>query len=202
MRLMKNGLFERGRLEAFSDGVFAIIITIMVIEFHPPEGTDFSDLVPLVPKFLAYLLSFVYIAIYWNNHHHLLKASKGINGGIMWANMGLLFCATLIPFSTAWVGENYHASAPTALYGAVLMANAVAYYILQRSIVATMNKKSPFVKALGTDFKGRSSPVFYLAGMALAFVSPPIAQLVLVGVAVMWIIPDRRVERALWSSDD
>jgi len=196
---MKNGLFERGRLEAFSDGVFAIIITIMVIEFHPPEGTNFSDLAPLIPKFLAYLLSFLYLAIYWNNHHHLLKASKGINGAIMWANMGLLFCATLIPFGTAWVGENYHASAPTALYGAILMLNAVAYYILQRRIVATMDKKSPFVKALGADFKGRTSPIFYLTGVALAFVNPIIAQLILVSVAIMWIIPDRRVERALWS---
>ena len=196
---MKNGLFERGRLEAFSDGVFAIIITIMVIEFHPPEGTDFSDLAPLIPKFLAYLLSFIYIAIYWNNHHHLLKASKGINGGIMWANMGLLFCATLIPFSTAWVGENHYASAPTALYGVILMINAIAYYILQRRIVATLDKKSPFVRALGADFKGRLSPVFYLSGVALAFVSPLIAQLILVGVAIMWVIPDRRVERALWS---
>ena len=196
---MKNGLFERGRLEAFSDGVFAIIITIMVIEFHPPEGTEFSDLTPLIPKFLAYLLSFIYIAIYWNNHHHLLKASKGINGGIMWANMGLLFCATLIPFGTAWVGENYHASAPTALYGVILMINAIAYYILQRRIVATLDKKSPFVRALGADFKGRLSPIFYLSGVALAFVSPLIAQLILVGVAIMWVIPDRRVERALWS---
>ena len=196
---MKNGLFERGRLEAFSDGVFAIIITIMVIEFHPPEGTEFSDLTPLIPKFLAYLLSFIYIAIYWNNHHHLLKASKGINGGIMWANMGLLFCATLIPFGTAWVGENYHASAPTALYGVILMINAIAYYILQRRIVATLDKKSPFVRALGADFKGRLSLIFYLSGVALAFVSPLIAQLILVGVAIMWVIPDRRVERALWS---
>lgn len=196
---MKNGLFERGRLEAFSDGVFAIIITIMVIEFHPPVGTNFSDLAPLVPKFLAYLLSFVYLAIYWNNHHHLLKAAKGINGSIMWANMGLLFCATLIPFGTAWVGENYHASAPTALYGVILMINALAYYLLQRRIVATMDKKSPFVKALGADFKGRTSPIFYLAGVALAFVSPITAQLILVGVAIMWIVPDRRVERALLS---
>ena len=117
----------------------------------------------------------------------------------MWANMGLLFCATLIPFGTAWVGENYHASAPTALYGAILMLNAVAYYILQRRIVATMDKKSPFVKALGADFKGRTSPIFYLTGVALAFVNPIIAQLILVSVAIMWIIPDRRVERALWS---
>jgi len=194
---MKNGLFEKGRLEAFSDAVFAIIITIMVIEFHPPEGTEFHDLLPLIPKFLAYLLSFLYLAIYWNNHHHLLKAANGINGGIMWANMGLLFCATLIPFGTAWVGENYHASAPTALYGIILMINAVAYYVLQSRIVATMDKKSPFVKALGTDFKGRTSPILYLAGVILAFISPAIAQLILVGVAIMWIVPDRRVERAL-----
>jgi len=196
---MKNRLFETGRLEAFSDAVFAIIITIMVIEFHPPEGTEFHDLLPLVPKFLAYLLSFLYLAVYWNNHHHLLKAAKGINGGIMWANMGLLFCATLIPFGTAWVGENYHASAPMALYGAILLLNAVAYYILQSRIAATMDKKSAFVRALGADFKGKLSPVFYAAGIALAFVSPLFAQLILVGVAIMWIVPDRRVERALSS---
>lgn len=196
---MKNRLFETGRLEAFSDAVFAIIITIMVIEFHPPEGTEFHDLLPLVPKFLAYLLSFLYLAVYWNNHHHLLKAAKGINGGIMWANMGLLFCATLIPFGTAWVGENYHASTPTALYGAILLLNAVAYYILQSRIAATMDKKSAFVRALGADFKGKLSPVFYAAGIALAFVSPLFAQLILVGVAIMWIVPDRRVERALSS---
>jgi len=196
---MKERLFETTRLEAFSDAVFAIIITIMVIEFHPPEGTEFHDLLPLVPKFLAYLLSFLYLAVYWNNHHHLLKAAPGINGSIMWANMGLLFCATLIPFGTAWVGENYHASTPTALYGAILLLNAVAYYILQSRIAATMDKKSAFVRALGADFKGKLSPVFYAAGIALAFVSPLFAQLILVGVAIMWIVPDRRVERALSS---
>lgn len=194
---MKERLFETTRLEAFSDAVFAIIITIMVIEFHPPEGTEFHDLLPLVPKFLAYLLSFLYLAVYWNNHHHLLKAAPGINGSIMWANMGLLFCATLIPFGTAWVGENYHASAPTALYGVILLLNAVAYYILQSRITATMDKKSAFVRALGVDFKGKLSPVFYAAGIVLAFVSPLLAQLILVGVAIMWIVPDRRVEQAL-----
>jgi len=195
---MKNGLLDKSRLEAFSDAVFAIIITIMVIEFTPPVGTHFANLLPLVPKFLAYLLSFLYIAIYWNNHHHLLKAAKGINGGIMWANMGLLFCATLIPFGTAWVGENYQAVAPTVLYGAILMINAIAYYILQSSITATMDKKSPFIRALGADYKGKLSPVLYLLGIIAAFVSPLVAQLILVGVAIMWIVPDRRVERALY----
>jgi len=195
---MKNGLFETGRLEAFSDGVFAIIITIMVIEFHLPDGTHFSDLLPLVPKFLAYLLSFLYIAIYWNNHHHLLKAANGVNGGIMWANMGLLFCATLIPFGTAWVGENYQAVAPTAFYGIILMLNAVAYYILQNRILATMSKKSPFAKSIGADYKGKLSPILYFIGIVLAFISPLVAELVLVGVAIMWIVPDRRVERALY----
>lgn len=194
---MNKGLFETGRLEAFSDAVFAIIITIMVIEFHPPEGTNISDLVPLIPKFLAYLLSFLYIAIYWNNHHHLLKAAKGINGGIMWANMGLLFCATLIPFGTAWMGEHHQAAAPTALYGIILMINAVAYFILQSRITATMSKQSAFVRALGSDFKGRLSPIFYLLGVILAFFSPLLAQIILVGVAIMWIVPDRRVEKAL-----
>lgn len=194
---MRNGLLDKSRLEAFSDAVFAIVITIMVLDFHRPTGTGFSDLMPLVPTFLAYLLSFLYLAIYWNNHHHLLKAAKGINGGIMWANMGLLFCATLIPFGTNWIGENIQAVAPTVLYGIILMVNAAAYYILQSRIVATMDKKSAFVRALGSDYKGKLSPVLYLLGIIVAFFSPIIAQLILVGVAIMWIVPDRRVERAL-----
>ncbi len=194
---MNKGLFETGRLEAFSDAVFAIIITIMVIEFHPPTGTNISDLLPLIPKFLAYVLSFIYIAIYWNNHHHLLRAAKGVDGSIMWANMVLLFCATLIPFGTAWLGENYHAIAPNTLYGGILLANALAYWLLQSRIIATMDKKSAFVKAIGADYKGKLSPVFYALAIILAFVSPALSQLLFIVVAVMWIVPDRRVERAL-----
>jgi uncharacterized membrane protein len=194
---MKSVLFDKSRLEAFSDGVFAIIITIMVLEFHRPDGTDFSDLAPLLPTFLAYLLSFVYIAIYWNNHHHLLKAAKGINGGIMWANMGLLFFTTLIPFCTDWLGENYQAVAPNVLYGVILLANALAYYILQNRITATMHGESAFVRALGADYKGKLSPVIYSLAILAAFFMPVISQVLFVAVAVMWIVPDRRVERAL-----
>ena len=188
---------NKNRLEAFSDGVIAIIITIMVLEFHVPHGLNFSDLVPMLPIFLAYILSFIYLAIYWNNHHHLLTAAKGINGGIMWANMGLLFCLTLIPFATSWMGENYHAVAPTVIYGVVLLANAIAYFILQSRIVSTMDKKSPFVRSLGDDYKGKLSPVLYTLGVILGFFNPTLAQILFVVVAIMWIVPDRRVERAL-----
>jgi uncharacterized membrane protein len=194
---MKNGLFDTGRLEAFSDAVIAIIITIMVIEFRPPTGTSFADLAPLLPKLLAYLLSFIYLAIYWNNHHHLLMAAKGINGTIMWANMGLLFCLTLIPFATSWMGENYQAVAPTVAYGGVLLACATAYFVLQGRITATMNPKSAFVRALGANYKGKLSPTLYTTGIVLAFVNPVLAQILYTAVAIMWIVPDRRIEKAL-----
>lgn len=194
---MKNGLLDKSRLEAFSDGVFAIIITIMVLEIHRPSGTNFADLVLLLPTFLVYILSFIYIAIYWNNHHHLFKAAKGITGGIMWANMGLLFFITLIPLSTDWLGENYHAIAPNVLYGSILLANALAYWLLQSRIIATMDKKSAFVKAIGADYKGKLSPVIYILAILFAFVSPVLSQFLFIVVAIMWIVPDRRVERAL-----
>jgi uncharacterized membrane protein len=194
---MRNGLFEKNRLEAFSDGVIAIIITIMVIELHPPVGTDFSDLASLLPKLLVYLLSFIYLAIYWNNHHHLLTAAKGINGVIMWSNMGLLFTMTLIPFGTAWMGENFQAVAPSAIYGAILLANAITYYNLQSRILATMGKNSAFVQAIGADYKGKLSPVLYTLAILLAFINPAFSQALFVVVAIMWIVPDKRIERAL-----
>ncbi len=194
---MKNGLFETRRLEAFSDGVIAIIITIMVLDLHAPNGLHFSNLVPLLPTFLAYLLSFIYLAIYWNNHHHLLTAAKGINGAIMWANMGLLFCLTLIPFVTSWMGENYTAVAPTVIYGVVLLADSIAYYILQGQIFATLDRKSPFVRAIGADYKGKLSPILYTLGIIAGFFLPWLAQALFVVVAIMWIVPDRRIERAL-----
>jgi uncharacterized membrane protein len=195
---MKDGLFEKNRLEAFSDGVIAIIITIMVIEFHPPHGTSFSALAPLLPTFLAYLLSFIYLAIYWNNHHHLLRAARGVNGAIMWSNMGLLFCLTLVPFVTSWLGENYTAVVPTAIYGIVLLCASLAYYLLQINIFATLGKKSPFVQAVGADYKGKLSPVIYILGIIFAFINPVISQVLFVIVAIIWVVPDKRIERALY----
>ncbi len=194
---MKDGLFSSGRLQAFSDGVIAIIITIMVLELHVPNGSHFADLGSLVPTLLAYILSFIYIAIYWNNHHHLLTAAKGVNGTIMWSNMGLLFCLTLIPISTSWMGENHTAVAPTVMYGAILILNGLAYLVLQRRIIATMDKGSAFVRAIGADYKGKMSEILYALAILIAFASPPIAQVLYVIVAIMWIVPDRRVERAI-----
>ncbi|MDB5183360.1 MAG: hypothetical protein JWO07_41 [Candidatus Saccharibacteria bacterium] len=194
---MKSGLFETNRLEAFSDGVIAIIITIMVIEFRPPTGNSFSDLAPMVPTFLAYILSFIFLAIYWNNHHHLLQAAKGVNGRIMWSNMGLLFFLTLVPFVTAWMGENHEALAPTAVYGVVLLGAAIAYYNLQLAIFATLGKNSPFVRAVGADYKGKLSPAIYILAIIFAFIMPVVSQILFVLVAIMWVVPDRRIERAL-----
>jgi uncharacterized membrane protein len=194
---MRNGLFDTNRLEAFSDAVIAIMLTVMIIEIDLPKSTDFSALLSVLPSLLAYLLSFTYIAIYWNNHHHLFKAAKGVNGAIMWSNMGLLFCLTLIPFTTNWMGENYRAVAPAVAYGFALLACAITYYQLQRQIVATMSKDSSFVQSLGADYKGKLSPLFYLTGIALAFVDPILAHLIYVGVALWWIVPDKRIERAL-----
>jgi len=191
---MKNGLFDKNRLEYFSDAVMAIIITIMVIEFHAPEGTELSDLAPLAPIFLAYILSFIYIAIYWNNHHHLLKAAKGVNGKIQWSNMSLLFFLSLIPFFTTWMGENPQASVPTAAYGAVLLGASLTYFNLQRNIFKTLGKKSQYVQAVGQDYKGKLSPVFYSIGIVFAFIAPIISQIIFILVAFMWIIPDKRIE--------
>ena len=185
---------SRGRLEAFSDGVLAIIITIMVLELGVPEGTSWHALQRLGPVFLAYLLSFLYVAIYWNNHHHLLKAARSINGSIMWANMGLLFCLSLFPFATAWAGENDLAPLPTFVYGFVLLCAAIAYTILQATIVRNEGgNDSALARALGNDIKGRLSVLAYLVAMALAFLAPVVSALIYAGVAIAWLVPDRRL---------
>jgi uncharacterized membrane protein len=185
------------RLTAFSDGVIAIIITIMVLELKVPQGSDWSALASLAPVFASYVLSFLYLAIYWNNHHHLMNTATRVNGVILWANMHLLFWLSLIPFATGWMGENQFASLPTALYGMTMLMPAVAYYLLQLAIVAHHGDASPLAKALGRDVKGKISPVLYFAASVLAFFVPWVAQAIYVFVALMWLIPDRRIERAL-----
>ncbi|MBV9926982.1 MAG: DUF1211 domain-containing protein [Acidobacteria bacterium] len=187
----------RGRLEAFSDGVLAIIITVMVLELKVPHGTDLAALGPLVPVFLSYVLSFIYVGIYWNNHHHLLHTVQQVNGRILWANLHLLFWLSLIPFVTGWMGENHFAAWPVALYGVVLLSAAIAYFILARVLISHHGRDSALAKALGGDFKGKVSVVFYAAAIPLSFVSPWLASGLYVLVAVMWLIPDRRIERAL-----
>ena len=190
----------RGRLETFSDGVLAIIITIMVLELKVPHGTDLAALGPLVPVFLSYVLSFVFIGIYWNNHHHLLHAVQHVNGRILWANLHLLFWLSLIPFVTGWMGENHFAALPVALYGVVLLFAAIAYFILARILISYHGRDSALAKALGRDFKGKVSVVFYAAAILLSFVNSWLACALYVLVAVMWLIPDRRIERALAES--
>jgi len=185
------------RLAAFSDGVIAIIITIMVLELKVPHGTDWAALAPLLPVFLAYVLSFLYVGIYWNNHHHLLHAVEHVNGTILWANMHLLFWLSLIPFATGWMGENHFASLPTAIYGLSLLMPAIAYYLLQRAIIAHQGRRGALAKALGSDFKGKVSPVLYLVAIGLAFVLPWASHVIFVLVALMWLIPDRRIEHTL-----
>lgn len=187
----------KNRLEAFSDGVLAIIITIMVLELKAPHGAEFSALGPLVPSFLSYVLSFIYVGIYWNNHHHLLHATQHVSGGILWANLHLLFWLSLFPLSTAWMGENHVAPVPTAAYGFVLLMAAIAYYILQRAILAREGHDSLLASALGRDWKGKLSPVLYLSAIILAFVSSWIASALYVFAALLWLIPDRRIERQL-----
>jgi uncharacterized membrane protein len=184
-----------GRLEAFSDGVIAIIITIMVLELQVPHGTDLAALKPLLPVFLSYVLSFVYVGIYWNNHHHLLQAVEHVNGAILWANLHLLFWLTLFPFTTAWMGENHFAAWPTAIYGIVLLLAAIAYYILARAFIALHGKTSALARALGHDFKNIVSVLLYAVAIPLAFASPPAADALYVVVAIMWLIPDRRIEK-------
>ena len=187
----------KNRLEAFSDGVLAIIITIMVLELKVPHGESLDALKPLVPVFLSYLLSFIYIGIYWNNHHHLLHAVQHVNGGIMWANLHLLFWLSLLPFVTGWMGENHFAPVTVALYGSVLFMSAVAYWVLQRAIVAHQGEDSLLARALGSDWKGKLSPAIYLLAIVLALLKVPMAGLLYVLVAMMWLIPDRRIERVL-----
>jgi uncharacterized membrane protein len=185
------------RMLAFSDGVIAIIITIMVLELRPPHEPTLAALIPMAPIFLSYLLSFVYLAIYWNNHHHRMYLVERVNGAILWANMALLFFLSLVPFTTAWMGEHYEAAAPTAVYGVSLLAPALSYYILQTVLVRAHGKDSLLARSLGNDLKGKLSPVAYIAGIATAFANPHIAQAIYVGVALVWLVPDPRIERQL-----
>jgi uncharacterized membrane protein len=185
----------KGRLEAFSDGVFAVIITIMVLEIKAPANTSFAALRSVLPVFLSYVLSFIYVGIYWNNHHHLLRAAQRVSGGVLWANLHLLFWLSLAPFATAWLGENPEASAPVALYGAVLLFAGIAYYVLTRSLLRHHAKDSALAVSIGRDRKGIISIAIYAAGIALSFVRPPIACGLYVLVAVMWLCPDPRIEK-------
>jgi uncharacterized membrane protein len=187
----------KGRMEAFSDGVLAIIITIMVLEMKVPHGDDFSVLGPLLPVLLSYVLSFIYLGIYWNNHHHMLHATQHVTGGILWANLHLLFWLSLFPFVTGWMGENHFAVAPTALYGIVLLMAAVAYWLLQRAIIASQGENSLLARAVGRDIKGKVSPLLYGIAIFASFFTPWIADGVYVFVALMWLVPDRRIERVL-----
>ncbi len=187
----------KGRLEAFSDGVIAIIITIMVLEIKVPHGLDLAALRPLIPVFLSYVLSFIYIGIYWNNHHHLLQAVRQVNGRILWANLHLLFWLSLIPFVTGWMGENHFAAMPVALYGTVLLLNAIAYFILTRTLISHHGKDSTLAIAVGEDFKGKLSVVVYAVAIPLALVNSWFACALYVLVAVIWLIPDRRIEKTL-----
>ena len=189
----------KGRLEAFSDGVLAIIITIMVLELKVPHGAELAQLTALTPVFLSYVLSFVYIGIYWNNHHHMLHASHRVTGPMLWANLHLLFWLSLIPFTTGWMGENHFAELPSALYGAVLLLAAIAYFILQQTIIASQRPDSVLKRAVGSDWKGKLSPVLYATAIPVAFWSPWIAQALYVMVALIWLVPDRRIERQLSS---
>lgn len=187
----------RGRLEAFSDGVIAIIITIMVLELRVPHDASWRSLIPIAPVFLSYVLSFVFVGIYWSNHHHLLQVVERVNGGVLWANLHLLFWLSLTPFVTAWMGENKFAAVPVALYGVVLLGAAIAYFILARSLLAIHAPDSLLATALGADFKGKISMVIYLLAIPLAFVRSWAACLLYVLVAVMWLVPDRRIEKTI-----
>ncbi|MFN8389901.1 MAG: TMEM175 family protein [Bdellovibrionota bacterium] len=188
---------NKGRLEAFSDGVLAIILTIMVLEMKAPHGETLDALSPVLPAFLSYILSFVYIGIYWNNHHHMLHTSRAVNGAILWANLHLLFWLSLIPFSTAWMGENHFAPMPAAVYGVVLLMASAAYTILQRQIILFQGESSLLKRAIGQDWKGKLSPLLYTLGVFGAFVTQWIAIFLYVTVAVLWLIPDPRIEKAL-----
>jgi uncharacterized membrane protein len=185
------------RLEAFSDGVIAIIITIMVLELKVPQGTSLAALAPLVPVFLSYVLSFVYVGIYWNNHHHLLQAAHRVTGPMLWANLHLLFWLSLFPFATAWMGENRLAALPSAVYGVVLLMAAVAYWLLQQRIIASQGRDSLLKQAVGGDWKGKVSPLLYLTAIPMALWAPGISQGLYVLVALLWLVPDRRIERVL-----
>jgi uncharacterized membrane protein len=186
----------KNRLEAFSDGVLAIIITIMVLELEVPHGDRLDTLAPLGPVFMSYVLSFIYLGIYWNNHHHMLYTCTRVTGGILWANLHLLFWLSLFPFVTGWMGENHFAAVPTALYGGVLLAAAIAYWILQQTIIAAQGPHSPLKAAIGGDWKGKLSPVLYAFGIISTFLWSWVAQVLYVLVALMWLVPDRRIEKS------
>lgn len=188
---------RKTRLEAFSDGVLAIIITIMVLEMKVPHGETIGALLPLAPVFLSYVLSFVYVGIYWNNHHHLLHLAGGVTGGSLWANLHLLFWLSLLPFATGWMGENHFAGGPSALYGVVLLMSAVAYWGLQRSLIRAQGTNSALAQALGRDWKGKISPVIYALGIVASFWWPWCSQLLYALIALLWLVPDARIERAL-----
>jgi uncharacterized membrane protein len=191
----------KNRVEAFSDGVIAIIITIMVLELKVPHGESVDSLAPLIPVFLSYVLSFVYVGIYWNNHHHMLHTCRRVTGPILWANLHLLFWLSLFPFATGWMGENHFAAAPSAAYGVVLLMAAVAYWLLQQLIIASQGPDSLLKKAVGSDWKGKVSPLIYLVAIPTAFGSHWISQGLYVLVALIWLVPDRRIENALASKE-
>ena len=192
--------FPKNRLEAFSDGVIAIILTIMVLEMRAPNSPDLADLKPVVPVFLGYILSFVYVAIYWNNHHHMLQVARRVTGGILWANLHLLFWLSLIPFVTSWMGRHPFAPWPTALYGVVMLACAVAYLVLQLTIIRVDGPDSILARAIGLDVKGKLSPLLYVTAIGVSFAVPAVAAALYVLVALIWLIPDRRIEKELAES--
>src|SRR5664279_1098030 len=190
-----------GRLEAFSDGVIAIIITIMVLEMKVPHGDSLQDLRPLAPVFLSYVMSFVYVGIYWNNHHHTLHACTEVTGAMLWANLHLLFWLSLFPFTTGWMGENHFTAVPTALYAVVLLMAAIAYYLLQQTIIRSQGEDSILKRAIGNDWKGKLSPVLYLLAIVVSFYFSGIAQGILVFAALIWLIPDKRIEKYVRATD-
>ena len=194
---MNEAGIDKTRLEAFSDGVIAIIITIMVLELKVPHGDNFDALTSLLPVFLSYVLSFIYVGIYWNNHHHMLHTCHKITGSILWANLHLLFWLSLFPFATAWMGENHYASLPSALYGFILLMAAIAYFILQHLIIASQGTNSLLKKAVGRDLKGKLSLALYMIAIAISFWAQWISQAIFILVALIWLVPDRRIEKVL-----
>ncbi len=185
---------NKTRLEAFSDGVLAILITIMVLEFRAPHGSDIDVLIPIIPEVLSYVLSFIYLGIYWSNHHHLMHTVQQVTGGILWANLHLLFWLSLVPFVTGWIGENHFAPLPMALYGMILLMAAIAYYILTLVIIKTHGADSILARAIGKDFKGKISPVLYVIAIGCSWISPWIAGGLYIVVALIWLVPDKRIE--------
>lgn len=188
---------NKGRLEAFSDGVFAIIITIMVLELHAPEGGSLEDLRPILPKFISYVLSFVYVAIYWNNHHHLFQVVKQVNGRVLWSNILLLFCLSLVPFVTAWMGENHFSTTPVALYGIVLLMAALAYPVLVQSLIKIHGKDSLLAASIGKDVKGKVSIALYIAGILISYFNSWVSFALYCVVAIIWFVPDARIEKRI-----